>query len=263
MEETVVTESPAPANVFAFGPEDSPAPVDEGSPAEPAGEEVQAAEDQTVEAEESAEGVDAQVTDQDRVNQAIGREKHRIREQARQEYEKKLADDPARKLGRLFLDDLMNQKGLTEEEAVKEASESYFKTIAKRDGVSVGMAKKIYGQEVKETVQQAMNVQSEIDRIVADVQAAPKPEGFDSQIAYQDESFLEMLQEMPAKAAIRVWTAERKAGQAKQDVAEKLKARQAIPQSIRPQQPVKPVTDWTKASTEDFLKEKARRQKYR
>jgi len=261
MEETVVTESPAPANVFAFGPEDSSS-VDEGN-AEPAGEEVQASDEQTVEAEESAEGVDAQQTDQDKVNRAIGLEKHRIREQARKEYEQKLSDDPYRYLGKLMADDLMTQKGLSEEEAIKMATDNFMEAMAKRDNVSIGTARKIYGREAKQFAQQAVNVQSEIDRIVADVHSAPKPEGFDEQAAYQDESFLKMLQEMPAEAAIRVWTAERKASQAKQDVAEKLKARQAIPQSIRPQQPVTPKTDWTQVSREDFLKEKERRQKFR
>ena len=259
MEETVEM---APATVFAFGPEDS-APVDEAQPAEPVGEEVQAPEEQTVEAEESVEGVDDQQTEQSKVDKAIGKEKHRIREQARQEYERKLQEDPVRQLGQLMLDDLMTNKDLTQEEAIKEATDNMLKAIARRDGVSIGVAKKLYGKEVKQSVQQAASDQSDIDRIVADVQAAPKPEGFDEQVAYQDESFLQLLREMPATAAIRVWTAERKSEQAGQDIAEKLRARSAIPQSIRPQKPVKPVTDWTKASTEDFLAEKKRRQKLR
>lgn len=263
MEETVATESPAPANVFAFGPEDSPAPVDEGQQAEPVGEEAQASEGQTVEAGEPVDGVDAQLTDQESVNRAIGREKHRIREQARQEYEKKLAEDPTRQLGQLMIDDLVNNKGLSEEDAIKEATDNFLKAIAKRDGVSVGVAKKLYGKDIQNGVRQAASQQSEIDRIVADVQAAPKPEGFDEASAYADPAFLELIQEMPAKAAIRVYMAEQKASHAGQDVAEKLKARKAIPQSTRPQQPVTPKTDWTQVSTEDFMKEKARRQKFR
>ena len=257
MEETV--ETPVPANVFAFGPEES-APVDAEPTAAPVGEEVQESGEQKVEAEESAEGVDTQQPDQDRVNRAIGLEKHRIREQAKQEYERKLAEDPARQLGRLFIEDLMNQRGLSEEDAVKEATESYYKTIAKRDGVSVGMARKIYGAEAKQAAKDAI---SDIDRIVADVQAAKKPEGFDEATAYQDSAFLDLLPPYPAEAAIRIYMAENKANHAGQDYAEKLKARQAVPQSTRPQQPVKPVTDWTQVSTDDFLKEKARRQKLR
>ena len=260
MEETVVT-APEPATVFAFGPED--APVDETQPAEPAGEEVQATDDQTVEPEKSEEGVDGQESDQDKVNKAIGKEKARIREQAKQEYERKLAEDPYRQLGQLMADDLMTNKGLSEEEAIKEATDNFLKAIAKRDNVSIGMARKLYGKEVKETVKQAVDEQSEIDRIVAEVQAAEKPEGFDEAKAYADEAFLELLREMPAKAAIRVYMAEQKANNVGQDIAEKLKARQAIPQSTRPQQTAKPKTDWLNASREEFLAEKARRQKFR
>ena len=259
MEETVVT-TPEPATVFAFGPED--APVDEAQSAEPAGEEVQAPSEQTVEAEESAEGVDAQLTDQDAVNKAIGKEKHRIREQAKQEYERKLKDDPVRQIGQLMVDDLMTNKGLTEEEAIKKAVDNFLTVIAKRDGVSVGVARKLYGNEIRQEVKKETS-QPDIDRIVAEVQAAEKPEGFDEATAYEDPEFLGLLQEMPAKAAIRVYMAERKANHAEQDVAERLKARKAIPQSTRPQQPVTPKTDWTQVSTEDFMKEKARRQRLR
>ena len=262
MEETVVTESPAPANVFAFGPEDS-APVDEVQQAEPAGEEVQASDEQTVEAGEPAEGVDAPLTDQEQVNRAIGKEKARIREQARQEYERKLADDPYRQLGKLMAEDLMTNKDLSEEDAIKEATNNFLKAIAQRDGLSLGAAKKLYGKEIQQGIKEATKEQSDIDRIVEDVKAAPKPDGFDEAQAYADPAFLDLLQEMPAKAAIRVYMAEQKASHAGQDIAEKLKARSAIPQSTRPQQPVTPKTDWTQVSTEDFLKEKQRRQKYR
>jgi len=261
MEETVVNEAPAPANVFAFGPED--APVDGGQDAEPVGEEAQVTEDQTVGAEESAEGVDAQVTDQEQINQAIGREKHRIREQERAAYEKKLSEDPARQLGRLMIEDLVNQKGISEEDAIKEATDNFLKAIAKRDNVSVGMARKLYGKEVRQEVSEAVQQQNEIERIVADVQAAPKPAGFDEATAYQDSKFLDLLQKYSAEAAIRIYTAENKANNAGQDYAEKLKARSAVPQSTRPQQAVKPKTDWTQVSTEDFLAEKARRSKLR
>lgn len=258
MEETVVTESPAPANVFAFGPEDS-APVDEAQSAEPAGEGVQASDEQTVDAEGSAAGVDAQPTEQDKVNRAIGLEKHRIREQARQEYERKLQDDPYRNLGKLMAEDLMTNKGLSEEAAIKEATDSLLKAFAKRDNVSVGVARKLYGKEIKQEVQE----QTDIQRIVNDVQNAPKPEGFDAATAYRDNAFLDLLHEYSAEAAIRIYMAENKANHAGQDYAEKLRSRQAVPQSTRPQQPVKPVTDWTQVSTEDFLKEKQRRQKFR
>ena len=260
MEETV--ETPAPANVFAFGPEE--APVDGEQQADPVGEEVQETAEQTAEAEESADGVSTQFADQEQVNRAIGLEKHRIREQARQEYERKLADDPTRQLGQLMIDDLMTNKGLTQEEAVKEATDNMLKAIAKRDGVSVGVAKKLYGKQVKQEVQEEVQAQQpDVQRIAEEVAKAPKPRGFDAAVAYQDKAFLDLLQQYPAEAAIRIYAAENLANNAGQDVAERLKARQAVPQSTRPQQSVKPVTDWTQVSTDDFLKEKARRQKLR
>jgi len=261
MEETVVNESPVPATVFAFAPEDS-SPVDEGN-ADPAGEEVQETGEQTVEAEESAQGVDDQQTDQDKVSRAIGKEKHRIREQARQEYERKLQEDPVRQLGQLMVDDLMTNQGLSEEEAIKKATDNFITVIAKRDGVSVGMARKLYGKEIRKEIKQASTEETDIQRIVNELKATPKPEGFDEAEAYQDDAFVTLLREMPVDAAIRVYMAERKASQAGQDIAEKLKARQAIPQSTRPQQPVTPKTDWTKASSEDFFAEKRRRQNLR
>ena len=194
MEETV--ETSAPATVFAFGPEES-VPVDEVQEAAPVGEEAQESEQQMVEAEESADGVDTQPSEQDKVSKAIGKEKHRIREQARQEYEKKLSEDPVRQLGKLMLDDLMTNKDLSEEDAIKEATDNLLKAIAKRDNVSVGVAKRLYGQQVKQTVQQTAE-EPDIDTIVEEVRKAPKPEGFDESVAYQDDSFLELLQEMPA-----------------------------------------------------------------
>jgi len=249
--------APEPATVFSFGPEDGA--VDEPQQADSAGEEAQGAEGQTVE----EQGVDGQATEQDKVNRAIGKEKHRIREQARQEYEAKLAADPARQLGQMMIEDLMTNKGLSADDAAKEATDNFLKAIAKRDNVSVGMARKLYGKEIKAAVKEAASEQDEINRIVAEVQAAEKPEGFNEQEAYADEAFLDLLREMPAKAAIRVWMAEQKANSAGQDIAEKLKARQAIPQSSRPQQTVTPRKDWLNASREDFLAEKARRQKFR
>jgi len=256
--ETQATEASAPATVFAFGPEDGGS-VDEIQQAAPVGEEAQGSDAQTVE----EDGVDGQAMDQDKVNKAIGKEKHRIREQARQEYEAKLAADPARQLGQMMIEDLMTNKGLTADEAAKEATDNFIKAIARRDNVSVGVAKKLYGKEIKAAVKEAADEQGDIDRIVQDVMKADKPEGFDPEVAYADEGFLDLLREMPAKAAIRVWMAEQRADHAGQDIAEKLKGRQAIPQSTRPQQTVTPRKDWLNASREDFLAEKARRQKFR
>ncbi|MBQ5587130.1 MAG: hypothetical protein IIU73_00780, partial [Selenomonadales bacterium] len=78
------------------------------------------------------------------------------------------------------------------------------------------------------------------------------------------EEFQEMLLEMPVDKAIRLYHAEHfAADRAKQDLAEKMRARQAIPQTINPQQPASPVTDWSKVDSDAFFAEKERRQKFR
>ena len=102
---------------------------------------------------------------------------------------------------------------------------------------------------------------------------APKPKGFNEQKAYADPEFIKLLtgcdeqgnqvdEPMPAKYAIQVYMANQRASQAEYDVAEKVRAGKALPQSIKPQQRVSPRTDWTKVSDEEFLKEKERRKNY-
>lgn len=262
MEETVImTNESAPATVFAFAPEDV-SPVDAGEAADPVGDGVQGADEQTVVGADAPEGVDAPLSeakDQKDIGRAFAAESRRL--QAK--YEKQLADDPVRALGRMMVEDLMTSGELSEADAIQKATDNFLKAVAKRDNISPNVARRLYGMEQARAQSAPEQPDAEIQRIVAEVEAAPKPKGFDAAAAYNDEEFLTMLQQMPADKAIRLYHAEHRATQEKQDIAEKLRARQAVPQTMVPQQPVSPVTDWSKVDSEAFFAEKERRARNR
>ena len=262
MEEMVGT-APEQATVFAFGP-DEPA-VDTQEEAVPVGDGEQATEpsETAANSEESPQSVSDSAPEEKEkeksVGNAISRERDRVRKQAKAEYDAKLKNDPSYLLGKMMIDDMMSQEdGLSLDDAYKKATENFMAAVAKRDSISPSLAKKIYGtpQERK-----AESEEDRINRIVADVQNAKKPDGFNEEEAYSDDAFLTLLDEYPAEAAIRIYHAERQAANAPQDIAEKLRARQSIPQAIKPQQQTTPRIDWTKVSSEEFRKEKARREK--
>ena len=261
MEETVITTNEsAPATVFAFAPEDV-GPVDAGEAAEPAGDGVQGTDQQTVSGASAPEGVDAPLSeakDQRDIGKAFAAESRRL--QAK--YEKQLADDPMRALGRMMVEDLMGAGEMTEADAIQKATDNFLKAVAKRDNISPNVARRLYGME-QAKAQSAPDPDAEIQRIVAEVEAAAKPEGFDAAAAYRDEEFVTMLTEMPVDKAIRLYHAEHKVSNEKQDIAEKLRARQAVPQTMVPQQPVSPVTDWGKVDSAAFFAEKERRARNR
>jgi hypothetical protein len=254
-------EEIVPATVFSFGPEEGR--VDAGTEAEAAGEEAPQDSEQVVEPEGS-DGVDTQLSDQARINQAIGREKARIR----QKYEQ----DDAYRLGRMMIDDLMRQDDtLTKADAGKKAIDNFNRAVSKRDGVALSVLQDI--QDLKAQRQTEPEDDDLVEQIYQDVLNAPKPRGFNEQKAYSDPEFIRLLtgcdergnqvdEPMPAKYAIQVYMANQRASQAEYDVAEKVRAGKALPQSIKPQQRVSPRTDWTKVSDEDFLKEKERRKNY-
>lgn len=261
MEETVITTNDsAPATVFAFAPEDVN-PVDAGEAAEPVGDGVQESDQQTVVGANAPEGVDAplpEAKDQKDIGKAFAAESRRL--QAK--YEKQLADDPMRALGKMMVEDLMSSGEMSEADAIQKATDNFLKAVAKRDNISPNVARRLYGME-QAKAQSEPNRDAEIQRIVAEVEATPKPDGFDAATAYNDPEFVTMLTEMPVDKAIRLYHAEHKVSHEKQDIAEKLRARQAVPQSMVPQQPVSPVTDWSKVDSAAFFAEKERRAKNR
>lgn len=255
-------EEIVPATVFSFGPDEN-SQVDAGNNAEAAGEEAPQDGEQVVEPE-GADGVDTQPSEGQRINQVVRREKAKIR----QKYEQ----DDAYKLGRMMIDDLMRQdETLTKADAGKKAIDNFNRAVSKRDGVALSVLQDI--QDLKAQRQPEPEDDDPVEQIYQDVLNAPKPKGFNEQKAYSDPEFIRLLtgcdergnqvdEPMPAKYAIQVYMANQRASQAEYDVAEKVRAGKALPQSIKPQQRVSPRTDWTKVSDEDFLKEKERRKNY-
>lgn len=272
MEEVKAVETQA-ATVFAFAPET--APVDEaqdehvqtpdeesGTVGEPKAQDAEQAEAQT----EAVDAPAGKKTQKD-IDSAIGREKRRIEERERAKYEERLSKDPIRSLGKLMVDDLIQSKGLSEEAAVQEATDNFLKAIAKREGITPTVARKLYGgavkQEFAEQVEENKEPQLKVDRIVAELNAAKKPDGFDEETAYADDAFIELLTKYPVEAAIRIYHAETREAHAKQDIAEKLMARQRLPQMTKPGQTATPTTDWTKVDSKTFMAEKERRRRER
>ena len=255
MEETTVNVPEAPATVFAFAPEDT-SPVDAGEEAAPAGDEAQGTE-QTVTDGEPSSGVDARdPQSQKDIGKAFAKESRRIREQ----YDKKLKEDPYYRLGRLMADDVRysGDVELSEADALKKATDNFMSAVAKRDNLSKSAARRLYGMEQKEE-----SPETRVQSIIEELEAAEKPEGFDLAAAAADDAFVNLLAEMPAGLAVRLYHAEHRAAAEKQDLAEKLRARQAIPQSMTTTQPVTPKTDWMSASSDAFFAEKERRRKSR
>ncbi len=95
-------------------------------------------------------------------------------------------------------------------------------------------------------------------RIAEDLLSARLPEGFDVDAAMGDGAFLDLLTEFPAAAAARVYAAERKAEMAPRQVAALLKARQSVPEPIRPRQAVSPEPDYRGMPSEEFFALKER-----
>lgn len=263
MDETVRTGNEGGATVFAFAPEEPAAPVDAGKEATQVNEGAPSAETPAPAPEstvESNEEVDAPAGKQSQtdVGKAFAAERRRIEAK----YAKQLEKDPMRVLGKMMVDDLMASGNLTAEEAVQKATENFLAAVSKRDNLPQHVVRRLVQQENREPIDNTQDNERTVSEIIEKLKDAEKPAGFDEQAAYADEEFHSYLLEMPVDKAIRLYHAEHTAAaQAKQDLAEKMRARQAIPQSIVPQQPAAPVADWTKASREDFLKEKERRRK--
>lgn len=258
----VVANDSAPATVFAFAPEDTEqSPVDAGDV--PAVEQEEQAE-QTVEEPKSSDGVDDQFAEkkgQKDIGKAFAAESKRLEAK----YRKQLETDPIRMLGKLMIDDLRENSDLSEEDAIKTATDNFLKAVAKRENISPNIARRLYGVKGEEAAQteQHSTPDDEAQRILADVEAATKPAGFDMEAAFSDQAFIDLLTTVPAEIAIRLYHAEHRVGTEAQDLAEKLRARQSVPKTMVPSQPVSPKTDWLSVDSAAFQAEKERRRKLR
>lgn len=256
--------APEPATVFGYEPEADP--VGEDQTATQAGEEAPAPEANSS-GEEPPEGADGQQPDkhQKKVGHAFQRESTRLK----REYEQRLKNDPDRAIGRRLVEDLMARENMTEEQARQALDQRYAAAYAKRENVGEGVARDIELLKRRAGIENTpsdnqnedFDAEARAAEIKSEIASMELPDGFNPDDAYADPEFAQLLLEMPTSAAVRVYAAERKAANAPMDIAEKLRARQQIPQAERPNAPVSPQVNYLDMSSEDFFEEKARREK--
>lgn len=254
-----------PTRGFAFAPE--PAPV-----AQPTAQATEKKGAGAVDAQRSADARGKEPRkdisrqnpadpNQAKVGKAFQKESQRIERQKQQEFEKKLAADPYRKIGFRMANDLITSKGLTPEQALAEIDNRYYEALAERDGISVALARHLYGTQapseqmkptalkagLAEDIDEETDFESEEEAAAAQAQSIVEellsmklPDGFDLEAARNDPEFIELLAENSPKTAVRLYHAEQRAAaateqaeKAPQVVADQLRARSAVPQSTK------------------------------
>ncbi|HMM30354.1 MAG TPA: hypothetical protein PKB13_01115 [Clostridia bacterium] len=223
-----------------------------------------------VEKVEEKPAVDApkQGDGQDKVGHAFAQERKRIQQQ----FEQKLANDPLRILGQQIVGDIKRvQPDISEAEALTIATNNLMQAISAREGITPNVARAIYGQAVQNAVQPAEPTETDTNEraahIAEELTTMQMPDGFDLVKAKDDPAFLQLLWDMPASAAVRVYHAEQSAKTAQtkaaQDVAEKLQARQQLPQPMAKELPVTPNVDYNTMSDDAVLAARRQRQEAR
>lgn len=236
--------------------DETPVGGDDGFAALLAPEETVEETVETAEAVEAETGVNdpPQEEEQKDVGAAFAAERRRIREMERQRADSMLRErEPAYNIGNRILQDIMTTKGCTLDEAMQIAEDNFHRAYAAREGVSVNVAKGLLRQPQFDAATKAEQIRTEAAQM-------QMPDGFDFDTAVADEAFAGMLLRMPVADAVelysmqkRIHDAEERATQASQDVAEKLKARQEIPQSVKPQKPVALKVDLAAMSDDEFF----------
>lgn len=245
--------TPEPANVFGFAPE-AAAPE---APAEGQdGNEAQGAESAGVDANtgETSEAAAPEFTNE---------KKRNAFEAQRRQYKRELEElraDPAMELGDQLIRDVMRQNKCSRADAVGVIRQRFVDAYAKRENVGRDAARRLMRMQAEESRQAEAQAapEEQAARIVDDLLAVNVPEGFDMDAAVNDESFRQLLVEYPAAAAVRIYTAEQRANRAPQQVADRLRARQSVPASTRPQQSVRPEPNFRDMSSEEFFRYKER-----
>ena len=251
---------PEPATVFGFAPEDEPgAAVPEAADRQDGQSDANTGEDQAAAAPAFAD---------DRKRDAFAEQRRAL--------ERKYRNDPARVIGERILKDRMQRDGTDRRRAydavMKRLNDAQDAAAAEEDDVTPGMAR--YMREMRESVQglqerlgmadgpeepaepeEPGSAEERARAIVDDLMRVPRPKGFDMDAAIGDPAFVELLSEFPAEAAVRIYQAEHIAPQ---QVADRLRARQGVPASTRPQQAVRPEPNYKEMSSEDFFKMKER-----
>lgn len=95
-----------------------------------------------------------------------------------------------------------------------------------------------------------------VDELHRLMQSGRVPEGFDLRSACTDAAFLQLTQELPMEAAMRVYAAERRAAEAetraKEQLALQMQSRSALPQAVRGAAGAPVEHDYTSMSSADF-----------
>ena len=95
-----------------------------------------------------------------------------------------------------------------------------------------------------------------VDELHRLVQSGSVPEGFDLKTACTDAAFLQLTQELPMEAAMRVYAAERRADEAETRARERLalqmQSRAALPQAVRGAAGAPVERDYASMSSRDF-----------
>ena len=193
-----------------------------------------------------------------------------MRRSMERQAEQKLKADPLRILGQKIVDDIIRaQPEITAEAALRQAEDNLMQAIATRENISPAVAKQLFGQETQKSPAEPASddYTEQAQQIAAELTTMELPEGFDLEAAGKDNAFVQLLAQYPPAAAVRIYNAERGAKTAKttaaQDLAEKLQARQGLPQPLAREQPVNPLPNYNAMSDEDVLAERRRRQEAR
>lgn len=176
-----------------------------------------------------------------------------IRARYQREYEQKLQQDPAYAFGNQMLQYIAQSRGLSIEDAAAFARAQYVQAIAQAENVSPNVAQMLFRPQPAQPQPQAFSPEARAQEIRDEIAAMQMPEGFSFDEAIKDENFAQMLIDYPTSAAVRIYHAEKRAKEAPAAVAEQIRARAAIPQPMKPQQPVTAKVDFRHMSDDDFF----------
>lgn len=177
-----------------------------------------------------------------------------LRARYQREYDEKLRNDPAYTFGSRMLQYIAQSQGLSLEDAANFANAQYIQAIAQSEGVSVNVARQLYNQHHQQPAQpQAFSPEARAQEIRKEIAEMEMPEGFNFDEAIKDENFAQMLIDYPTSAAVRIYHAEKRAKEAPAAVAEQIRARAAIPQPMKPQQPVTPTQNYKGMTDDQFF----------
>lgn len=110
--------------------------------------------------------------------------------------------------------------------------------------------------EMQEKMQEENPFTEAVEELLTLLEQGKIPEGLDLEAACQEEDFAQLLQELPAYAALRVYKAEQEAKKAKEAAMEELtlaaENRRALPRMTRPNRSLAPQEDYMNMSPEAF-----------